>query len=252
MESEELKQKSRALINNLLELPFAQTFSIIPIEQKLQLLSEQNVTVIDPLIGLIFANLALGKRQKALGLCEQIWDIGGDLSPFLELVYADCLLNLGEIEKAEILLAEKFDNLGDNLNQFYMVLVKYALLSGKLNLLQQIAEYPNIYEQESELFKFADNHAANFSLRDYRIILKMIFNGLADKLCAVEYMMYPDEGIEIIFYTSVEKEPLALLQDEILNRIDTYFQDKKQPDIDDLFFQFVSIKNHPAWFASED
>ena len=42
----------------------------------------------------------LGKPKEAKELSDKTWSIGGNLSHFFELVYIDCLLNLGEIEIA--------------------------------------------------------------------------------------------------------------------------------------------------------
>lgn len=249
MEHEDLKKQARALINELLECPFAQTAKILQAEQKLQLLHEQQKTAIEPAIGLMFVNIMRGNRAKALELGENIWSIGGNLSPFFELLYSDCLLNLGELAKAEILLNARFENLGSNLQNFYMVLVKYALLSGKLNLLSQIGEYPNLPGQENELFKFARNHAANFSLKDYRYVLKTILETVNDKLCAWEYILYADEGIELVFYTADDDQQAEALEEDILNQAENYFASLPQNNLQDLFIRVESIKNHAPWLA---
>lgn len=252
MEHEEIKQQARALINELITYSFAQIFDIPPIEQKLKLLYQQNSNALEPLIGLMFANIMLGNRPTAVGLGEKIWNIGGELSPFFELLYSDCLLNLGQVEKAGILLNNRINNLGENLANFYMVLVKYALLSGKLSLLQQIGEYPDIASNEPELFRFANNHAANLSAKDYRALIRIVLENLKDKLCAWEYNMYSGNGIELVLYTPDDIPQNEAMQDQIFDKLDGYFLSMQQPEIDDLFFKIENIKLHPAWVVSDD
>ena len=252
MEHEEIKQQARTLINELTTYSFAQIFEISPIEQRLKLLYQQYPNALEPLIGLMFANIMLGNRATAVGLGEKIWNIGGELSPFFELLYSDCLLNLGQTEKAGILLNDRINNLGENLTNFYMVLVKYALLSGKLTLLQQIGEYPGIYGNEPELFRFANNHAPNLSLKDYRAVIRIVLENMKDKLCAWEYNMYSGNGIELVLYTADDIEHNEALQDQIFDKLDGYFLSMQQPEIEDLFFKIENIKLHPSWVNNED
>lgn len=250
MEHDEVKTQARALINELISYPFSQTFDILPIEQKLKSLYQQAPDAIEPLIGLMFVNIMLGNRPTALGLSDKIWSIGGNLSPFFELLYSDCLLNLAEVEKAGILLADRLDNIGENLQHFYMVMVKYALLSGQLALLQKIGGYPEIYQTEPELFRFADNHALNLSVKDYRAVLKIIMDNIGSKLCAWEYNMYAGDGIELIFYTTDDLQQNEALKEPLFEKLDGYFLSMQQPPIEDLFLEFTNITWHPAWKRS--
>ena len=252
MEHEEAKTQARAIINELLEYSFAQTFDILPTEQKLKALYQQAPNSIEVLIGLMLANIMLGNRSTALGLSDKIWSIGGELSPFFELIYSDNLLNLGEVEKAGIILASRLENIGDNLQHFYMVMVKYALLSGKLALLKQIGSYPGIYSKEEALFDFADNHALDMSVKDYRAVIRVILDNLKDNLCAFEYTMHPGDGIELLFYTSADIPQNAALQQQLFDKINGYFMSMQQPELDDLFIRLLNIKLHPAWLSVKD
>ena len=87
MEREETKKQARTIINELLEYPFSQVIDILPAEQKLKILHQQDPQAIEPLIGLAFANIMLGNRQIAMGLAEKIWSIGGEISAFFELIF---------------------------------------------------------------------------------------------------------------------------------------------------------------------
>ena len=251
MEQSEVKQQARSFIDELLTYSYAQIFDILPTEKKLQELHEQSPNSIEVLIGLMFAAIMLGKRQEALDISDKIWTIGGELSDFFELIYTNNLLNLGEIERARIILEARLANIGDNLQNFYMVMTKYALLSGRLTLLQQISDYPNMYERESDLFDFAESHALNFSIKDYRAIIRIILDNLKDVLCAWEYNMYLHEGIELVFYTSLDIPQNEKLQEQLFEKINGYFTSMEQPPLEDLFLLLQNIKLHPAWIETK-
>ena len=249
MEHEEVKKQTREILNELLTYPYAQIFDIAPAEQQLKNIYQNSENALEPLIGLMFANLMLGNRSTAVGLGEKIWGIGGELSPFFELIYSDCLLNVGEIEKAGILLQSRLNNIGENLTHFYSVMVKYALLSGNLSLLKRIGEYPDIYNQEATLFDFANNHAFNLSVKDYRAILKIITDNVGQYLCSVEYVMYKEKGVELVLYTSENVDQNNSLLEKIFEKIDGYYLSMQQPPLTDFFIKILNIKLHPAWLG---
>lgn len=252
MDAIEIAKQARAIINDLVEYPFAQAIDILPAENKLKQLHQQYPQAIEPLIGLMFANIMLGQRQIALELGQKIWSIGGELSDFFELILEDCLLNLAEVDKAGILLQSRLNNIRDNLQHFYLVMVKYALFSGNLALVKRIGDYPEVYDQEMELFEFAANHAFDFSVEDYRAILKIMRDNLKDCLCAWEYKIHEGDEVELIFYTSAEAEQNTHLQEQILAKITGYFASMQRPLLDDLYLKILNIKLHPSWIKEED
>lgn len=251
MDKEEIKKQTREIINELIEFPFSQAIDILPAEQKLKILHQDNPQAIEPLIGLMFANIMLGNRQLALGLGDKIWSIGGDISSFFELIFSDCLLNLGEFDRAGILLQSRFDNIRSNLKHFYMVMVKYTIISGNLALLKQIGDYPEVYEQERELFEFAANHAFDKSVNDYRAIWQILKNNLKECLCAWEYKLHENDEIEILFYTSYDVVQNSKLQNTIFEKLDGYFASTQNDPLDDLYLKFLNIKLHPAWIKED-
>lgn len=250
MEREEARRQVREIVNELMEYPFAQIFDILPAEQKLKAIYQQCPDSIDALIGLMFANIMLGRRDNALALSKKIWEIGGELSSFFELIYSDNLLNLGETEKAGILLQDRLNHIRNNLQHFYMVLIKYALFSGNLALLKQIGDYPEVYDQEPVLFDFAADHAFNLSVKDYRAFIRIIKEGLQDCLCAWEYALHDDGSLELLLYTSLDVPQNTSRQQSLLEKIKGYFLSMQQPPMHDIFFRVLNIKLHPAWVGS--
>ena len=251
MDKDEIKKQTREIINELVEYPFSQAIDILPAEQKLKALNQQLPNAIEPLIGLLFVDVMLGKRQEALTLVNTLWSIGGDLSSFFELIFEDCLLNLGEVDKAGILMQSRLANIRENLGHFYQVMVKYALISGDLALLKKIGDYPEAYEQEMELFEFAANHAFDLSIKDYRAIWKIVLDNLKDCLCAWEYKLHPGDEIELLLYTSAEREQNEQLQNQMFDKIDGYFASMQVEPLDDLYLKLLNIKLHPAWIKEQ-
>ena len=248
MEQADVRKQARALIDELLKYSCAQIFDIAPTEQKLKQLQQDQPDFIEPLIGLMLAAIMQGNLLMALRLSERIWQMGGNLSLFFELLYADCLLNIGEISRAEILLSDRLSNIGPNLDIFYMVMVKYALLTGKISLLVQIGDYPNMYEQERVLFDFAQAHAFNSSTKDFQVIMSILRDNLKNLMCAVEYVMYPD-GLELVFYTNAETEQNKALTSQITEKINGYFLSVQKPPFRDFYFKILNIKLHDVWMG---
>ena len=248
MEQADVRKQARALIDELLKYSCAQIFDIAPTEQKLKQLQQDQPDFIEPLIGLMLAAIMQGNLLMALRLSERIWQMGGNLSLFFELLYADSLLNIGEISRAEILLSDRLSNIGPNLDIFYMVMVKYALLTGKISLLVQIGDYPNMYEQERVLFDFAQAHAFNSSTKDFQAIMSILRDNLKNLMCAVEYVMYPD-GLELVFYTNAETEQNKALTSQITEKINGYFLSVQKPPFRDFYFKILNIKLHDVWMG---
>ena len=244
MENTEQNSDIKSILKNLMTSPYSQTENIVLTEQNLKNLYQENPQNIEILIGLLFCNVMFGKRGLALELSQKIWQLGGNLSPFFELVYSDCLINLGELEKAEILITPRLKKLSDNLDYFYMVFVKYALASGNLFLLTQIGEYPG-NDVEKTLFDFAKKHAFNESSIQYKSLIKIVMNTIKNDLCSLEYVMYPDV-VEIILYTSKTEEENNAIQDKIETNLEEIFS-QTAFEFDDFSIKLENISNHTAW-----
>jgi hypothetical protein len=245
--TQDLQTQVRKIILELAGYPFSQIFDILPIEKTLREMEATAPQSIEILIGQMFAAVLLGKPEEARALGERIWKIGGNLAQFYEIVYTDCLLNIGEIDKAGILLNDRLHNIGGNLQNFYTPMVKFALLSGNLRLLKNIGEYPNVYQQEAELFDFANHHTNNLSERDYKAVLQIVLTQLKNVLCAFDYVMYNDGQIEFLLYTTEGVDQNADLLKLLEEKFSGYFTSMQEPPLHDLSFKLLNIKLHPSW-----
>ena len=246
MENSPFDEQVKSLLKAIMLKPFSEISSVVEAEQKFKELYHENPTKPSILIALLFCNLVLGKRDISLGLSQKIWSEGGELSDFFELVYTDCLLNLGELSKAQDLLAPRLQNPRENLEYFYMVIIKYTLLKGDLFLLMKLGEYPHIYDAEPVLFDFAKKHALNNSVQIYKDLFQSVLSLVGNTLCAFEYSLY-DDGLELIFYTNASAEQNEEWTNSLSTQAETYFEEHDAEEMNDLFIQLFPINEHAAW-----
>jgi hypothetical protein len=103
MSDDNVKKLSDEIIKKLITYSYSQIFDITPAERELTNLHIQSPNSVEPLIGMMFCSIMLGNRKNAFTLGNEIWNIGGEISDELEVLYTDCLINIGEFEKAKIL-----------------------------------------------------------------------------------------------------------------------------------------------------
>ncbi len=247
MDNVDYKQQAREIINELLGYSYSQIFDIAPAEQKLKDLQSIYPNSIEVLIGLMLAAVMLGNRQRALELSDKIWSIGGEISDFFELIYTDCLLNLFEVKKAGILLQSRINNIGANLEFFYMPMAKYSLLSTNLNIINQISQYPNVDEFEFPLFDFANNHAFDATSKDFAAMMTVLVNEAKNHICAFEYNLVNGYFVELVFYTDLDIEQNQNLLKKIEDKVNGYFLSMNREKLDDVGFNLLNIKNHQPW-----
>ena len=195
----EIKASAETIIKNLASYSYSQIFDITPAERDLVGLHIQAPLVVEPLIGLMFCSIMLGNKQQAVDYAHKIWNISATLSDSLEMLYADMLINIGEFEKAEALISARMDDMEKNLDLFYSTVVKYALCTGELYILNNLSEYPEVYMTEPALFYFAQRNYEGMPLKHYKAILKIIYDTLGNTLCTTEYKIDSESNIQLYF-----------------------------------------------------
>ena len=94
--------------------------------------------------------LVQGAISKAYERNSNFWAQGGEISNTDMVTYIDILLNMGEVDRAGILLKEAIEH-PRQYDNFIEVMIKYLILAPKLVLLKQLGEYPKIYELNPQL-----------------------------------------------------------------------------------------------------
>ena len=155
MDNTEIKKNAENIIKKLTSYSYSQIFDITPAERDLVNMHIQAPYAAEPLLGMMFCSVMLGNKQQAKDYGLKLWNLDDSLPTPLEMLYADMLLNIGELEKASKLISSRMNDMEKNLNIFFSTIVKYALCSGELYILNNLAKDPDVYASNPPLFYFA-------------------------------------------------------------------------------------------------
>ena len=244
----ETKTNAENIIKNLATYSYSQIFDIAPAERDLLGMHIQYPNLVEPLIGLLFCSVMLGKKQQAKEYALKIWNLGASLNDSLEMLYSDMLINIGEFEKAATLISARMDDMENNLNLFYMTVIKYALYTGELYILNNLANYPEVYITDTNLFYFAQRHFEGMPNTLYKGVLQIIYDTLGDLLCTTEYMKYADGGIQFCLYTSADVIENNKLHKILTDKINAYYTSMHEKVNQEIHFTIENINLHPAWW----
>ena len=257
MENENIEDESTRvwedILSNLFVLPFGDTAAIVEQEQQIYKLLAAQPGRIEGMITLMFEQIMVGSNSKARSLAYQIWDTGGVLSPFFELVYIENLLSLGLIDMATILLKPKFESLRENLEDFYCVMLKFAVMTGNIPLLERLGEYEQDRDDEL-LFDFAAVYAAENLTEPFKNLQRLIWEQTSKYLCAYEYSLYDDKGypeLEVEIYVNFDRQYIEKMQTNLEAKIDAYWASSGHQRLDNFVVRVDNIKNHPAWLEED-
>ena len=246
MSSPLVEQQTKEIVEALLSYNFSQVYDILPEEKKLISIRDENPKSTYPLIGLMLANIMLGNKTKALQLGKEIWNLGGELSIFFEVVYIDCLLDLGEIKKASALLKDRLANMAAYVTTFYKPMVKYAIVTADFELLSKIGEFDNNQNKEPFLFLYAERALYNDIKNDVLAIIRIANDNLGDACSAFGYKAENNGIMNLIFYTNAEVEQNQNWHKKIQNKIESYYLSSQKEYNSELAIKILNIKLHPA------
>lgn len=241
------------LLDRLFLLDYSDTSELLEVEQQIYAALQKQPNHIEGLILLMFQQIMSGNRAKAQALAYKIWEIGGNLEPFMEMIYIECLLNLGLIDMASVLLKPRFETLRENLDDFYPVLVKFAVMTGSVPLLNRMAAYPEAAGEDEVLFDVAGMYAAAHNAEHFKNIQKLILEHAVEYLCSYEYNLYDDEDIpelEIVLYVAFDPSFCAKMEQNIRQKITAYLNSAHVTGLDNLHIKVLNIRNHEAWDLS--
>lgn len=237
-------------ISRLFALSYNESAAVVALEQKIYAELSKQPNHIEGLITLMFAQIMQGNRPKAKAIAYRIWEIGGQLETFFEMIYIENLLNLGLIDMASILLKPRFEKLKENLADFYPVLAKFAILTGSTSLLSRLGDYSEIPAGDELLFELIEEYTASHYSEHFKNIQKIVLEHSAEYLCAYEYNLYDDLGfpeLEIVLYVGFEPGFCLKMQQNIENKIEAYWKSSQTEPLYNLQIVVENIHAHPAW-----
>lgn len=242
------------LMDELFAIDYGDSDAIIVVEQKIYNALQQNPAQIEGLITLMLAQTMLGNRDKAKALANKIWEIGGELPRFFELIFVANLLNLGLLDMASVLLKPRFERLLENAGYFYPVMIKFALMTGNISLLQRLEAFPDS-EDDRLLFELIDVYEEGKFTDQFKNIQKLVLENAGNFLCAYEYNFYDDRGfpeIEIELYVNLDSSSCDRLEKILLTKIDAFWRSTGNEPLNNYTVSVLNIKAHSAWDEEEE
>ncbi|MBQ9731615.1 MAG: hypothetical protein IJV97_00820 [Alphaproteobacteria bacterium] len=243
------------LLERLYMLPFSQTSKIKDLEIRIYTELQNHPANICGLITLMFLQIMQGNRVGAKDTAYKIWDIGGELSPYFEAAYIENLLNIGLLDMAEILLKPRSEQLtSENIKYFYSSLIKFAIITGNLDLLERLKSFYITSDDENLLYEFVEMFRIAGCVGQFKNIQKLIFDHIKNNVCAYEYNLYDDRGfadLEIEIYTNGDE---AQNQKElsVLNRkLDSYWFSCGKQRLYNHSVVFKHIREHNSWIEPD-
>ena len=238
------------LLSELFRLNYEQQSRITAVEQKIYAALNKAPQQLEGLITLMFAHIMLGNRSKAKSRAHKIWEIGGSLAPFFEQVYIQNLLNLGLIDMAKILLSPRIEQLKDNIVFFYPSLVKYAVMTGDIPLLEQLGAFADVTAGDEVLYDFADLYESGNRREHFKNIQKLILEHSREYLSSYEYELYDDRGfpeLQIVLYVNYDNQFCSKMQQNITAKINAFWRSCGQEPLNNLSVIVENIRLHPSW-----
>lgn len=239
----------------LVKLDYSQQEEIQNLERQLYTLIRQNPDNISGLIILMQEQIMRGEHSKAKALAYKIWDMGGDMSPALEAMFASNLINLALTDMAGILLKPKFDALNTYLKIFYPQLLKYALIAGNLNYVERIAALDSNLTSKKALQDFVNVFKCLNAVENFKALQQSLLNMVKDVALSCEYNIYTDRGftdLEIIVYVGAEAGDVQALADKLNMQITAYCIAKGFVRFNNLCYRVCPISEHPSLLSMSE
>lgn len=208
--------------------------------------NEYNQTAIktpDQIVDDIAAALDNGNRLDADTLSSSLWSKGGELSSESKNLYIECLLDMGEIERAALLLKPILQEIDNYINEYWQVLLKYGFLSGDLALALSLGEYPDIYPQMEAIFEWLKYHQQNDDLEYFDYMLRQATDATRGKLCAFDLLVLEDGTVECVFYSTDNDEQNRQTAAEINEKATDYLDNLEMALPEDWILAFDNIAN---------
>lgn len=236
------------LYTQLMNLPFSQIENIIQLEHSLYL--EHNANPQDRLviIGLLQAQIMLGNYEKAISFAYLLWDKGDGLTPTEEMLYINSLINLGLFDMAAQLLKPHMENLSQDIKKFFAVMVKFSTMTGNIYALENLLMNPQAPYQDIEYAQLLSTIKEDNNVEHLKNILKIIFSGLKNLLCACEYdiTISDVENLELYLYLGQDSAEIKETQKTIQEKIYSYLQVFEMTKLPRFNWHLKPISQHSA------
>lgn len=249
----EIEYNFSGILDNLNRIAFHRLPLLQKYEQNIYAELNQIPENVCGLIVLLQNQRMQGNLLKARALAHKIWNIGGSISRLFELSYIDSLLSLGMLDMALVLLKPRLENISANTPAFTQLFLKFAIMTGNINLLEKITVNN---EGLSAVFgNFIAAYRALNYVTHFNNIQKIVIESIGDRLLSYEFNLYFDRGftdLETILYVNDPAYDAPKLAVAIGHKIDAYCLSAKIKRLHNYQLKTKNIAEHPAIYADSD
>lgn len=236
------------LYSRLMNSPYSQITIISEIERSLY--SEMSKNPEDNLILIAFMQLhtMLGNHEKAKAFAYKIWEKGSRLEEMEEYYYISNLMNLGLLDMASVLLKPKLANLMETIELYYPLMMKIAVMTGNIALMDRLSSNP-LFSDEEGFLKGIINKYKNYNyIEHFKAVQKIILEQVPDNLCAYEFDVVNDVWDEMVIslYLTGDNDTRERLKKEIEERLSTYYASANLEKLSNYSWNIRHISEHPA------
>lgn len=241
-----LQQQIDNLYSKIKGLKYNNTNAIMQTLSEAEHLSLQYPDNAEILVMQVHLQIMNSQEQKARAIAHHTWEIGGDLRTVFEKMYVSDLINLGMSEMAEILLRPHLENLQQGSRIFPLEMIRFALMTGNIDLLSRVAGTSPNNPLFSAILQFVRTYQSLKYTTCFANIQKLVIENCGNQICGYDFNCYTDRGftdIEIVLYFSNYDFDLKQHQDAINNSINRYCSSIGTKRVYNLSFACKHIKD---------
>jgi len=199
------------------------------------------------LVLLMHEQIMHNRGARARSIANKIWEIGGAVTPTSEVIYIDNLMNLGLSEMAGAALAPYIADIGTSVQTQSFLLVKYALYSGNMVLLDRLLDYLPATEEYNilrDLIILFDELNVSTHLP---AIMEKLFAKLQNSMLGFSFNLFSDREIpdvEFVFYVDDSVSDCEELRQSLDIVISSYCAAHQLEDLINLNTVVYPISRH--------
>ena len=247
----------------LTNMPFSTYQNVWQFIQSLEYKNEEGITYVESqiydmlkelpedvnlLVLLLHMQIMQGRQERAKSIAYKVWEIGGEANEKIEKMYIDDLLNIGLSDMAGAALAPHIANLETSIFSYEHILLKYAVFSGNMNLLERLLAYlpdGGKYDILRNWLILNDECEATTHIQ---FIMDRLIEKIKENILGFSYNLFFDREfpeVEFVFYVDDTIKNYESLREQMHLQISSYCSAHKIDDLINLSVVIYPLQRHP-------
>ena len=243
------QQQTDAVYKKVFDLKYNNTSAILQTISEVDRLLQQYPNNTELLVLQTRLQIMNSQEQRARAIAAHTWEVGGNLRPKYEKMYVSDLINLAMVDMAQILLSPRLNNVEQGMNFFPLEMIRFALMTGNLEVLSRIVQTNRDNQMIKALAQFVYTYERTDYARHFANIQKIALENVKQEICGYDFNCYVSRGftdVEIIMYFSNYNFELQKYKESIERDINEYCTSAGIKRIYNLSFSCQNIKDCPA------